>query len=99
MSRGGAMKRLGLVCLAGIALTSCTQQAVKPTAETAPPPSAAPAAATAAEADAFIAGINDDLRTMLPYVNSAQWLQATYITDDSQAIASKANEEFLGCQA
>jgi peptidyl-dipeptidase A len=55
--------------------------------------------ATAADADKFAADINADLRKMLPYLNSAQWLQATYITDDSQLISSKANEEFLGWQA
>jgi peptidyl-dipeptidase A len=58
-------------------------------------PAATPAAPTAAQADAFIAGINDDLRKLLPYLNSAQWAQATYITDDTQLIASRANEEWL----
>ena len=57
------------------------------------------APASAADADKFAAGLNDDLRKMVPYLNAAQWLQATYITDDSQMIASKANEEFLGWQA
>jgi hypothetical protein len=56
-------------------------------------------APSAADADQFIAGINADLRRMLPQVNAAQWLQATYITDDSQMIASRANEEYLGWQA
>ena len=55
--------------------------------------------ATAADADKFVADLNADMRKMLPYLNSAQWLQATYITDDSQLISSKANEEFLGWQA
>ncbi len=57
------------------------------------------AAPTAADADRFVAQINADLRRMLPYLNSAQWLQATYITDDSQMISARANEEFLGYQA
>ncbi len=57
---------------------------------------AAPAASvSAADADAFMAGVNADLRRLLPYLNSAQWAQATYITDDTQMIASKANEEWL----
>ncbi|MGH6959944.1 MAG: hypothetical protein ACREE7_05630, partial [Dongiaceae bacterium] len=55
---------------------------------TPPPP-------TAAEADAFIAGINDELRKKLPLFNSASWLQSTYITSDSQAVAAKFNEEYL----
>ena len=60
--------------------------------EEAPAPATGP---TPAEADAFVAGINDDYRKMLPYLNSAQWAQATYITDDTQMIASRANEEWL----
>ncbi|MGH8441654.1 MAG: M2 family metallopeptidase [Nevskiaceae bacterium] len=55
--------------------------------------------ATAAEADAFIAGINDELRARLPLLNAAGWLQSTYITGDSQMIAAKYNEEFLGLRA
>ena len=55
--------------------------------------------ATAAEADKFVAGLNDDIRKMTPYLQSSAWLQATYINDDSQMIASKASEEYLGWQA
>ncbi|MCI0749827.1 MAG: M2 family metallopeptidase [Nevskiales bacterium] len=64
-----------------------------------PAPPVAPTGPTAAEADRFIAGINDELRKKLPLLNAANWLQATYITDDSQRIAAKFNEEFLGYQA
>ncbi|MDP9142467.1 MAG: M2 family metallopeptidase [Pseudomonadota bacterium] len=56
---------------------------------------ASPASVSAADADAFMASVNADLRRLLPYLNSAQWAQATYITDDTQMIASKANEEWL----
>ena len=55
--------------------------------------------ATAADADKFVEELNTDIRKMTPYINAANWLQATYITDDSQLIASKANEEYLGWQA
>ncbi len=54
---------------------------------------------TAAEADKFVAELNADIRKMTPYINSANWLQSTYITDDSQLIASKANEELLNWQS
>ncbi|MBP6014774.1 MAG: M2 family metallopeptidase [Alphaproteobacteria bacterium] len=54
---------------------------------------------TAAEADKFVAELNDDIRKMTPYMSAANWLQATYITDDSQMIAAKANEELLNWQA
>ena len=80
---------VNVVCI--LALSACTQQK-NTTAAPGPP-------ATAAGANDFVAGINQDLRTKLPYLNSAQWLQATYITDDSQLIGSKANEEFLGYTA
>ncbi len=86
-----------LVILAGIALVAACS---KP-AET-PPPAAAPApppGPTAADADKFIAGINDDLRKQLPYESSAEWVAETFITDDTQAISSKANEEHLAWQA
>jgi peptidyl-dipeptidase A len=68
-----------------------------------PPASGAPLAgtipaATAADADKFVSDINADLLRMVPYLRSAQWLQATYITDDSQLISSRAVEEFLGWQ-
>ncbi len=57
---------------------------------------AAPAAArTAADADAFVASVNDDYRKKLPYLSAAQWAQATYITDDTQMLASAANEQWL----
>ena len=59
----------------------------------------APPAPTAADADAFIASVNAELRKDLPLLNSAAWLQSTYITSDSQAVATKFNEEFLADQA
>jgi peptidyl-dipeptidase A len=55
--------------------------------------------ATAADADKFVEELNADIKRMLPYLSASQWLQATYITDDSQLIASRANEEFLNWQA
>ena len=55
--------------------------------------------ATAEEADKFVEDLNADIRKMTPYIAAANWLQSTYITDDSQLIASKANEEQLAWQA
>ncbi len=55
--------------------------------------------ATAADADKFVADLNDDIRKMSPYWQSAAWLQQTYITDDSQLINSRANEEYLNWQS
>lgn len=55
--------------------------------------------ATAAEADAFIAKYNDDYRKMYPDVVAAQWVQSNFITDDTQLLASRANERSLGFAA
>ncbi len=57
------------------------------------------APATAADADKFVDDLNADIRKMTPYIASANWLQATYITDDSQMVAAKANEEQLNWQS
>jgi len=54
---------------------------------------------SAAEADKFVAELNADIRKMSPYWQAAAWLQQTYITDDSQLINSRANEEYLNWQS
>jgi peptidyl-dipeptidase A len=81
-----SLKHTALLCLLAAALAACGK-------------GKAPAAPTAADADAFIAGINEELRQKLPLFNSASWLQSTYINDDSQMVAAKFNEEFLGLRA
>ncbi len=65
-----------------------------------PTPAEQPAAATQAQpegetADQFIARVNDEYRKMYPELSAAQWLSNTYINDDSQLLASKANERWL----
>ena len=62
-----------------------------------PPPPAGPP--TAADADKFIASINQQLRDKQPLANAANWTQQTFITDDTQLIAAKFNEEGLADQA
>jgi len=78
---------LPIVLLA--ALAACAQKTEAP-APTTPPPQ---------DADKFIADINASLRKKLPLYNAANWLQSTYITDESQAIAAKFNEEALADQS
>ena len=46
-------------------------------------------------ADQFIARINEDFRGTYAELSSAQWLSSTYINDDSQLLAAKANERWL----
>ena len=88
------MKKLQAVLLLGTAMTlaSCsepsTNAATKPTGP-----------ATAADADKFVDDINNDIRKMLPYYSAANWVQATYITDDTQMLSARANEEYLNWQA
>lgn len=65
-----------------------------PPAEKAAAP-AAPAKPTSADADAFMAQVNDEYRALSAYLNAAQWTQATYITDDTQMLSSRANDEWL----
>ena len=59
------------------------------------PATAAQAAPEGETADQFIARVNDEYRKMYPELSAAQWLSNTYINDDSQLLASKANERWL----
>src|SRR5690606_24231933 len=46
-------------------------------------------------ADQFVARINAEFKAAYPELTSAQWLSSTYINDDSQLVAAKANERAL----
>lgn len=46
-------------------------------------------------ADEFIERVNAEMRAMYPEVSAAQWLSSTYINDDTQLVAAKANERWL----
>ena len=75
---------LGLsACAAGPA-----RQAAKDTA-------AAPAAVSAADADAFIAGVEQQFRAHYAEEVAAQWVAATYITEDTGLLEAKAGERSL----
>ncbi len=89
---------LPLTLTALLLLAACGQKepaAAAPAAAAVAAAPAVPAGPTAAEADAFIAKYNDDFRAIYPDVAAAQWLQANFITDDSQLLASRANERML----
>ncbi len=77
-----------LAASAALSLAACGDKTAAPAAE-------AKSAPTAAQADAFVADFNKQYKALGKYVASAQWLQATYITDDSQMIASRAGEQAL----
>jgi peptidyl-dipeptidase A len=61
-------------------------------ATTAAPAAKAPDNETA---DQFVARVNAEFRAMYPELTAAQWVSSTYINDDSQLLASKANERYL----
>jgi len=50
---------------------------------------------TGAEAEKFITDAENLLADLSTKANRAQWVQANFITDDTEAIASQANEEFF----
>ncbi len=53
---------------------------------------------TAAQADAFVAKAEEQLAALSLPVNRINWVQATYITDDTDALASKANGDQTAIQ-
>lgn len=85
--------RLLPVCL--LLLSACHKN--EPAAEPAAAASSVASApeVTPAAADAFIARYNEHYRAMYPGITAAQWVQSTYITDDSQLLASEANTRAL----
>jgi peptidyl-dipeptidase A len=70
--------------------------AVSPAAGEAP---AALPPRTAAGAKAFVARVNDDLKTLTVRASTAEWIKNTYITDDTERMAAAANEVLLGYTA
>src|SRR4051812_16982734 len=54
--------------------------------------------ATAAEAKAFIDKVNPELRALGIKSSTAQWIQNTYITDDTDRAAAQASEASLAYQ-
>jgi peptidyl-dipeptidase A len=86
------------VCAALAGLAGCKQ---KPTATAgAAGPASEAAAKRAADlenetADQFIARVNKEMHDDYREITAAAWLGDTYINDDSQLVASKANERAL----
>ena len=72
-----------------ITLAACKKEPGEPAA------SAVQAAPEGESADQFIARVNEEIRKSYPENSSAQWLSSTYINDDSQRLAAKANERYL----
>jgi peptidyl-dipeptidase A len=54
---------------------------------------------SAADAKAFVAGVNEELKTLQIRASTAEWIKNTYITDDTERMAAAANEQLLGYTA
>jgi peptidyl-dipeptidase A len=74
----------GFSLLGALALTVATQ------AQSAPP------ATSPADAKAFLERVERDLQRLSVAANRAGWIQSTYITPDTEALAAQANEAFVG---
>lgn len=62
-------------------------------ARTAPAGQAAPAKPTAAEADAYVAAVEKEAADLSVPAQQVAWVNATYITDDTDALAAKSGAE------
>ena len=86
---------LSLAIGAGLlGLSACNREA-SPEASGATPGTGAGASRDGETADQFVARINAEYKAAMPEMTSAQWLSSTYINDDSQRVAAKANERAL----
>ena len=81
------------VTLSGCSLLQNSWHALNPAQEEGTYPT------TAAGAKAFLAAYDRDIRNIATEAYKAAWLQATYITPDSQLIAAKAYERLLAWNA
>jgi peptidyl-dipeptidase A len=57
--------------------------------------SSASASATPAGAKAFLLTVNETMRKLAIEQSRASWVQQTYITDDTEALAARANQEYI----
>ncbi len=95
------MKLAASVSLLALALAGCATAPAEPGVVAVVDPVAAPPAAaetspapTAAMADAFVMRAEQDLATLSVLSGRAQWVNATYITRETDAIAAKFDADF-----
>lgn len=84
------MKLLVSVSLTALVLAGCAANPYAALAQT-PPPVPAPATPTAADADAFVAAVEKDLFDYAVEASQVNWVNSTYITEDTDALAAKIN--------
>jgi peptidyl-dipeptidase A len=75
-----------------LGLAGCSQS---PSPSTTATPATTQAASADETADQFIARVNSELKAMYPELTKPQWLSSTYINDDTEFLAAKANERYL----
>jgi peptidyl-dipeptidase A len=85
---------LALAIVAGALSFSACKRTPSPSGEAAPSAAVKPAPAHET-ADQFIARVNEEFRATYAELSAAQWLSSTYINDDSEMLAAKANERWL----
>ncbi len=83
------LRRLSYTVLLVGVLAACGEQAAPPPASTGP---------SVADAGNFLKKLDEDARAMYREATAAQWVSANFITDDTQLLAARANERFLGAQ-
>lgn len=87
--------RITAIALGALALgaaAGCGKKAAAPKTQ-APDPTTTNGAPTAAEADAFVAALDGDLRRLFVASAEAEWTKQTDITDDHEAAAAKTGTE------
>ena len=85
------MKFAASVSLAALALAGCASTSAAPAAPVVPAAAAEPAsgaAPTVADAQAFVAAVEKDLADLNVISQRAAWVNATHITDDTDALAA-----------
>jgi peptidyl-dipeptidase A len=85
---------LAIITLVGCQSGDDSQQAAEQTAPTSAPAPAPATGPTSDDAKAFIAASEKEIRELGLKGAQAAWVQANFITEDTQAIAARANEEF-----
>jgi peptidyl-dipeptidase A len=85
-----SIRLLALTAAIAVALTACHNADTSATA-----PAANATAPSANEADAFIAGVNRQMRDFYVESVAADWIGSTYINQDSEIVSAKASERSL----
>ncbi|MEP7132030.1 MAG: M2 family metallopeptidase [Acidobacteriota bacterium] len=100
--RGFSLCTLLVTTAAAAAFGSAAEAAMppeKPATRAARPASGKRGPATAAEARAFIAEAETTLLALANEASRASWVQSTYITDDTEILAARANERVITASA